>query len=98
MSDEPPMQLQIPTHSDAGEHLQLINHVQQGGYEVSKEYASDHIAVYNVYPQPDREHPLDGVANYSSSKQSGRYPKEKLSKAAERMNRDGRGWFVSADD
>lgn len=52
-----PWQVIINHETESGNALRFLNRLQQLGYEVSKEYASQHVQVYNVYPQPDRQVP-----------------------------------------
>lgn len=57
-----PWQVVINHETESGNALRFLNRLQQLGYEVSKEYASQHIQVYNVYPQPDRDTPSNRMA------------------------------------
>lgn len=64
-TNNPPRQLLVPTHANAGNDLELINDLQQLGWEVSKEHRTDSQVVYNVYDKPENE--LKGRANFRAS-------------------------------
>lgn len=53
------MQLLVPHDENSGNTLRFLNRLQELGYEVSKEHATEHQTVYNVYPKPDRDNPAN---------------------------------------